>query len=77
MLSATGVITPLTVAACGVIVQDMFLQGPPSVLDPDAEHFVVRPNARVQPLSAGFSYTQATPPPPSLFRGQGESSRRL
>lgn len=51
--------------------EDEFLRDPPSILDPEGAHFVVRQHARVQPLSAGFVYTQATPPPPSLLQAQG------
>jgi hypothetical protein len=62
----------LTAGARGVharrppCLQDLFLCGPPSVLDPGAGHFRVRHDPLIQPLSAGFSYAQATPPPPAL-----------
>ncbi len=56
------------------MLQDAFLRDPPSVLDPESAHFVVRANPRVQPLSAGVSYTQATPPPTSKQRAGGPSS---
>jgi hypothetical protein len=59
-------------AVLGCAVQDVFLRELPSVLDPGAAHFAVRARPRVQPLFAGVSYAQATPPPPSLLRAQGE-----
>eukprot|EP00878_Enallax_costatus_P012143 GHUV01012679.1.p1 GENE.GHUV01012679.1~~GHUV01012679.1.p1 ORF type:complete len:543 (+),score=113.65 GHUV01012679.1:290-1918(+) len=35
-------------------------------LNPNAGHFTLRPNPRVQPLTTGVSYAAATPPPPAL-----------
>lgn len=60
------------VLALLLLLQGLFLQDPPSVLEAAGTHFVVRANPSVQPLSTGFNYMQATPPPTTARHAQGE-----
>jgi hypothetical protein len=63
--------TPLLMLATAVCwrpisLQDVYLRHNPYVLNPDSDHFRLRLNPRVQPLSTRVSYSSVTPPPPAL-----------